>query len=153
LRINDSRTKEVVVHKRIPFNAAAFKAVAVIAIGMAVLTGNCRKASYTTILLQNAIDMNRKCPLQIDEWTRLDSTTAGPGKTFTYYYTLVNQTRKRIDAKSMEDRLKPLLINNMKTNRDLEVLRKNGITMCYTYYDKNGQCVLNIRVKPEDYRK
>jgi hypothetical protein len=144
---------EVVMQKRISLNSAAVMAVAVIAIGMAVLTGNCRKASYKDVLVQNSIDMNRKCPMRIDEWTRLDSTKAGPGKTFTYYYTLVSRTRDKVDAKSMEKQLKPLFVNNLKTNQSLEVIRKNRATMCYVYHDKNGQYILNIRVKPEEYRE
>jgi len=106
---------------------------------------------YEEVLRRNAEAMNRKCPIVVQDGVRLDSTSAGPGKRFTYYYTLIGQSRDSVDARSMENRLRPILTENLRTSRSLEVLRKNRPDVDYRFLDRKGRLVLSIVVRPEEY--
>lgn len=120
-----------------------------------VITGQgCKnRTSYEEVLRQNAKAMNRKCPIIVQEGMRLDSTSAGPGKCFTYNYTLFTQSRDSVDTKSMENLLRPLLTNNLRTSESLEILRKNGPDVNYRFFDKKGRLVLSLVIRAEDYTK
>ena len=102
------------------------------------------RVSYEEVLRQNAKAMNRKCPIIVQEGIRLDSTSAGPGKRFTYNYTLITQSLDSIDVQSMENRLRPILTNNLRTSESLEILRKNKPDVNYRFLDKNGRLVQSI---------
>ncbi len=137
-------------------NGVLFRALTVIA-AAGLLTGittgqGCgNRTSYEEVLRQNAKEMNRKCPLIVQEGVRLDSTSAGPGKRFTYNYTLITQSRDSIDAKSMGNRLRPNLTNNLRTSKSLEILRKNKPDVNYRFFDRKGRLVLTILIRAEDY--
>jgi hypothetical protein len=110
-----------------------------------------KKVSYEDVLKKNAEAMNRKCPIIVEKDVRLDSTSAGPGKRFTYYYTMLAQTRDSMDVKSFEDRLRPGLTNNLRTNESLDLIRKNRADVDYRFFDRKGRLILDIGIKSEDY--
>lgn len=109
------------------------------------------KVSYEEVLRENAKAMNSKCPIIVEKDVRLDSTSAGPGKRFTYHYTMLAQTRDSMDVKSFEDRLRPGLTNNLRINESLDILRKNRADVDYRFFDRKGRLIVNIRVRSGDY--
>ena len=119
--------------------------------GILACSGCSKKVSYEDVLRKNAQAMNRKCPIIVEKDVRLDSTSAGPGKRFTYYYTMLAQTRDSVDVKSFEYRLRPVLTNNLRTNESLELIRKNRADVDYRFFDRKGRLICDIGVKPEDY--
>lgn len=112
-----------------------------------------KRQSYEKLLLDTSVAFNKKCPLMVDSETRLDKTKAGPGKMFTFYYTLINHTPDASNTKTWIDRYKPSILNNVRNNPGLEILRKNKVTFYYTFNDKNGKPVMEICVTPGDYSK
>lgn len=82
--------------------------------------------------------LHKYFPVMVDEETRLDSVTALPGNVFEYHYTLVNTLKDSIDVPQVEQTLKPVLLNHVKTSPTLEFLREGGVTMVYHYKDKTG---------------
>jgi hypothetical protein len=138
---------------RILFRAVRVIAAAGLLTGILIGQGCKNRVSYEEVLRQNAEAMNRRCPLIVQEGIRLDSTSAGPGKRFTYNYTLINQSLDSIDIQSMEKRLRPILTNNLRTSESLEILRKNKPDVNYRFLDKNGRLVQNIVIHSEDYTK
>jgi hypothetical protein len=103
-------------------------------------------------LKDGALVVNRTCPQMVDSETRLDSTNVVKEKTFSYYYTLVNRSKKDIDEVSFRQLLTPNLIQNIRTNEQLRFMRINQVTMVYNYLDKNGVKVLDIQITPYDYK-
>ncbi len=100
-----------------------------------------------------AIELNKKLPVQVDKFSRLDSASTKSNSNFTYHYTLLNIEKSEVYPDSVYKYMKPGIIENIKTNPDLKMYRDNDITMEYRYYDKNGDFAVNISVPPNLYKK
>jgi hypothetical protein len=95
--------------------------------------------------------MNKQTPMQIDEYTRLDSVSAIGKTNFIYYYSLIGVDKTEVNLDTLNKYLKPSLIENIKNSPDLKVYRDNKISLDYHYYDKNGEFMSKILVTPELY--
>ena len=95
--------------------------------------------------------LNKQCPIVLDQDTRLDTTSTGPGNSLTYYYTLVNYQKNEIDSDKFIKLLKPNILNNAKTNKDMENFRKNKVELIYVYRDKNNIEAFRIVLPPNEY--
>jgi hypothetical protein len=102
-------------------------------------------------MMQIANEINKTCPIMIDEDTRFDNAVALPDNIFQYNFTLVNLEKQEIELDTVKKYLEPNIINNAKTNPDLKMFRDHKITINYNYHDKNGVFVVKISVKPEIY--
>lgn len=109
------------------------------------------KPSFDKVMVEVASEINKTCPLMVDQNTRLDNTVAMPNNVFAYNYTLVNLEKQDIDIDEMKNFIEPNVVNNMKTNPDMKIYRKNRTTMTYNYKDKNGEFILKINVSPDMY--
>ncbi len=108
--------------------------------------------SFDKQLMAIASDLNKSCPIMVDENTRLDNTVAGSGKTFIYSYTLVNWSIQDINITELRDYLQPRIINIAKTSEEMKVFRENNVTLQYIYSDKAGIFVIDFKVTPDDYK-
>ena len=81
----------------------------------------------------------------------LDSVSAGAGKEFKYFYTLVNQAKEEIDTLSAKQFLTAQIIDNIKSNEQMRFMREAEVTMIYRYYDRNSDFVFEIRAAKNDY--
>jgi hypothetical protein len=88
----------------------------------------------------------------MDSETRLDSTMALPGKEYMYFISLINYTIDEIDIDMFKKEIKQNLINNVKTNSNMETFRSNNVTLSYVYRDKDMNEIIRIKVTPEDYK-
>ena len=102
-------------------------------------------------LARVALELNKRAPIQFDEFTRLDSASAKGATNFSYYYTLTNVDKKVIHSDTVQAYLKPTLIDNIKYSPELKVYRDHEITMDYHYYDKNGDSMTTITITPDVY--
>jgi len=102
------------------------------------------------ILKQTAQTMNASAPIQVDSETRLDTTTSGPGKRLTYYYTLVNLTTSDLDLDQFTKAMRQQLANNYKSNAQMAGLRNMQVELHYVYRDKGGSTVATIILSPSD---
>ncbi len=109
--------------------------------------------SFEEQLKTAANEINKRCPAMVDKDTRLDNAIAGPGKTMTYNYTLVNHNKKDLDINVFESFVRPNHIKNIKTNQGIKSFRENNVTMIYNYKDKNGIFIYRIEIKPKDYKE
>lgn len=141
------------MHRQVVLHVMRLVVLAAIGAGILLVQGCGKKYPYEEVLKRNSEEMNKKCPIDVGEGTRLDSTSAGPGKRFTYYYTLTRQVLDSIDVKSMNAKLRPALIGNLRTNKSMEMLRKNKANMVYNFFDRKGRFILSIPIAPEDYRR
>ncbi|HEV2691688.1 MAG TPA: hypothetical protein VG347_02215 [Verrucomicrobiae bacterium] len=102
-------------------------------------------------LARVAANINEKLPMMADADTRLDKVTAGPGAQLTYLFTLPNQEKSAIDPTAFENALRTNLINNYKTNSQMEEMRAAKVSLKYQYKDKSGELFSQIVVTPKDF--
>ena len=67
----------------------------------------------------------------IDQETRLDNAVVIAENEFQYNYTLFNKRKEELDVQSLETLIRPTLLNQIRTNPDLQVFRNFGTTMSY----------------------
>lgn len=96
-------------------------------------------------------DMNATLPLMVDKATQLDRVSAGPGKTYTYHFTLVavtssNVTQQQFNASTQRARAKAFVC----TNPDMSKFRQEGVVVVYSYRGKDGGLIDEIATNPMD---
>jgi len=110
-----------------------------------------KEGTIDAVLIQIASEINKKLPMMVDANTRLDSTV-GINRTVRYNYTLVKYTAEELDATALEQAMRPKLINNVCTTKEMEFFVKNNITVSYAYFGKNGKQVTVITVPASSCR-
>lgn len=94
---------------------------------------------------------NKECPKMLDQWTRLDSCTAYPGKVYKYFHTVINNASIS-DPEQFKTAFKPIIVNTIKAHPSMDFFRENDVTLQYQYNDEAGKHHVTIEVKPEDYK-
>lgn len=98
-----------------------------------------------------AEESNKECPKMLDEWTRLDSCAAYPGKVYKYFHTIVNNS-SILDAGQFEKSFKPVIISTIRTNPAIKFFRDNEIILEYQYKDETDKSTVTIKIAPEEYK-
>ena len=111
------------------------------------------KKDLETELLDAAQQLNKNTPLLVDEATRLDSASAVGRTGFIYYYTRLDQLKSEIDQLTVDEFVRPNIIDYVKNSPEMKGFRDNNITIDYRYYDKKGDFITEISVTPELYAK
>jgi len=99
-----------------------------------------------------AEDMNKTLPIKIDEYMTLDRVSALKNKTIQYEYSLKDLTKAEVKLDTVKKYIFPPILENIKTNPTMEVMRKGKVTFRYSYKDKNGVFVTDYVVTPEMYK-
>ena len=103
-------------------------------------------------LMKVASEINKSCPIMIDNETRLDNTMALPSKTLQYNFTLISMEKETVDSIELKSYLEQNIKNNVRTNPDMKFFRDKKITTNYYYKDKNGIYLFTISATPEQYK-
>jgi hypothetical protein len=114
-----------------------------------------KSSAEEQMLVKASSDMNKKVPMMVDKYTRMDTTLAGPGKLLTYKYTLVETVATDIDKTKLEEirkSLKATIVQTYKTSPAMKVFRDADVKLKYQYYDKKGAFVTDIEVDPTDIK-
>ncbi len=106
---------------------------------------------FDKILMDAASELNKTCPVMVDAETRFDNAVTLPHNIFQYNYTLVNIEKSAVDTIEFKRLMEPGLINQVKTTPQMEVFRKNKVTMNYNYRDKNGAYITLISITKDEY--
>ena len=109
--------------------------------------------SFESVMKGTAIELNKTCPQMMDKETRLDSASIHENKTFRYYYTLLNSNKDSMEIDLFFLSVEPLMINNAKTNPDLQLFRDNKVILEYYFRDELGRFLTRIAVGPDRYKK
>lgn len=130
--------------------------VAFIALGIGVTSYFTMRNVFTPFItgkvLEKAIsEVNKNCPVMVDEYTRLDSASVISDNSMQYNYTLINTELAQVNQDTVKKYVFPEIINNVKTSPDLKVFRDLKTTFIYSYRDKNGLAILKFPVTPEMY--
>lgn len=132
------------------------------AIGMAIVTTSARfggnalndmlgKSTLNPAMMELASEINKQCPVMVDNATRFDNVMVMPDNILQYNYTLVKWVKDSIDINKLESYIAPTLINVIKTNPDMKTLRDNKTTFKYNYKDRDGVYLFQIVVEPKQY--
>jgi hypothetical protein len=97
-----------------------------------------------------AAEINRGVPVMIDKETELMPTSGHEGMLI-YNYRLVSYSVKNLDwqrfAAGARDRLVQNACSQIETREDF---LKKGVTLRYSYFDKDKQHIATIDVTPKD---
>lgn len=110
-----------------------------------------KQSAFDKVLIQTSDEINKSCPMMIDQETRLDNTDAIPGKILRYNYTLLNLEKSQINVDTIKKYVDPTILNLVRTSPDLKIFRDNKTTFKYLYKDKIGVFVYELSVTPEMY--
>ena len=110
---------------------------------------SCQQAKQKVFELASE-QVNKQCPITVDEMTRMDSTTySGKDNTFTYFYTLSGQA----DDPTMSEQLKKSLPETIKNTEEMKVYRESDVTIKYIYLSgKTQEELMQVTVTPEMYK-
>ncbi|HJU62110.1 MAG TPA: hypothetical protein VJ864_08685 [Candidatus Binatia bacterium] len=101
-------------------------------------------------LAKIAADINRSVPIMIDQETELMPAVASPGMLI-YNYRLVSYSVTQVDhvrfAAGAKERVKQTACGRPETR---DSLLKKGVTLRYSYFDKDKQHIATIDVAPSD---
>jgi len=98
-------------------------------------------------------ELNKRCPIQIDQTIRLDSCEAIPEKTIKYNYTFLFIDATRIDKEEFETQMFDYILYNTQINKDTSELREMNAMYLYSCKDEKGNLLGEIQIGPEDYNK
>ena len=99
-----------------------------------------------------AAQVNKSCPTMIDDETRLDNVVLLPDNVFQYNYTLVNLEKAAVNLDEMKSMLHPVIEEFVKTSPEMQFQRKYETTVNYSYKDKDGQPLMTITIRPDQYK-
>lgn len=103
-------------------------------------------------LLKEVQKGNSLCPIEVDEFVRIDSFSMPKSKTFMQYGTAIGVFKEEVNLDTVRKYIEPSLLENVKTNPQLRHARKSKITFIYSFNDMNGEVFYEYIVTPEMYK-
>lgn len=97
-----------------------------------------------------AEQINAQVPKMIDNDTRLDKATVGPGPRLTYHYTLPNRKSDEIDADMMLSILKPDIAAKVCSNEEMKTILQYGGIYTYSYAGNDNLNILTFDIVGQD---
>ncbi len=96
-------------------------------------------ASANQNLFEVAKEINKKCPINTDENTRMDSATVFNEYMITYHYTVHTVSSRDIDLKKFKSSMETSMNEKYLKDPQLAIYRDNRIAIAYDYKDKGGE--------------
>ena len=97
-----------------------------------------------------AEEMNKDLPQKLDEITILNSIEIHENREFRYCYTILDDdlyyTKEQIESHRLN------MVQQVKNTSSLNKFKENNVTLGYAYYKSNGDCIMIVKVYPEDYK-
>jgi hypothetical protein len=97
-----------------------------------------------------ATQINQKLPMMLDEDTRLDKATVGPGTRVVYHNTFPKYTSKDIDANWLRTNLKPEVMQKICTSGDMKKSLQLGGIYVYAYSGNDGIEIARFEIDRND---
>lgn len=98
-----------------------------------------------------AYSFNSRCPLMINETTRLDMVNLVDDKTVRLNFSLLNVSATQVDAAALENELRNEAVKNVRVAQEFKAIREKAKSIQFQYYDNNGTELFLITVTPQDY--
>ncbi len=104
----------------------------------------CYGSSVEQDIEEMTVELNKRLPQQIDAITRLERLEAGPGKAYSYVYTLLQNVT---DAQKQQ--VRETTTRKALATPEMQPMFKAGVTVWYKYFDATGKKVLEFPVRGE----
>jgi hypothetical protein len=106
--------------------------------------------SFEEKLVQVASKLNERFPIMLDKDTRIDTTVAGPGRTFTYFYTFPSHASDDFDPEALHAALEPAVRQSECGIPQMRELFQAGVTAYFVYRGNDGVEITRTSVSPSD---
>ena len=94
--------------------------------------------------------MNSSLPLMLDQDTRWDSSSAGPGKMLNYNYTLVNYSAAQINKTQFANNIHQSLTQMICYEPATQIFPQGGVMLNFNYYDNLNKLITTVKLAPSD---
>jgi len=127
------------------------KILIIIVLSLLVFSRCTTPESIDNKALKVVSQFNSKCPMMIDQETRMDGIEIKNGNTIVYKYTLINLFAAKVDTAKFNLALRPGIINTIKTNAELAELKRINSSFEYYYKDREDKFIYSFLITPQDY--
>ena len=97
-----------------------------------------------------AKEVNRTAPIMVDNSTRLDKATVGPGAKATYHYTFPGYSSKELDSKWLVGKLRPGVLKNVCSNEKMKPSLEYGGLYVFSYSGNDGIEIVSFQISSDD---
>lgn len=97
-----------------------------------------------------AKELNQKCPMMLDEETRIDKVTVGPGARIVYHHTFPNYNSNEIDANLIRTNLRTEVMQKVCSNEKMKKSIEYGGIYVYSYYGKDAVEIAQFEIDRSD---
>ncbi len=97
-----------------------------------------------------AKQINESAPTMVDEETRMDRASVGPGALLTYHYTILNYSSSDIDSGVIKSNVFPLVKSGVCSNKDMKPSLQYGGTYAYSYSGSDGVLIDKFTIDSDD---
>lgn len=94
--------------------------------------------------------INQQTPMMMDEQTRLDKATLGPGATVTYHFTFPSYSAEEVDRDKLANNLSPALTQNICLDEQLKASMEEGARYVYAFHGNDGREISRMEVDETD---
>ena len=89
-------------------------------------------------LRQTSERLESRLPMMVDDVTRWESTKPGPGRKWTYVYTLVTASSADVTEQQIQEALGDKVRNSVCSTAEMKVFVKNKVQVVYHYNGNDG---------------
>ncbi|MCR4922366.1 MAG: hypothetical protein K5945_11785 [Bacteroidaceae bacterium] len=132
------------------------KAAVVALMALAVLTGCRRQSRWERIEREARTFTAKECPFNVDDYTRMDSTTFDiDTKCYYYNYTVSGiLDNDSIYNEELNENYRRKTLDEIRTSIQLRGYKEAGLTLVFRYYSaQSGRLLSEYRFSKEDYSK
>jgi hypothetical protein len=97
-----------------------------------------------------AKQINDSAPTMVDEETRMDGASAGPGASLTYHYTFPNYSSSDIDSGLIKSNVFPTVKNGVCSNKEMKPSLQYGGRYTYSYSGNDGVLIGEFTIDRND---
>lgn len=97
-----------------------------------------------------ARQINQNAPIMVDEYTRMDKATVGPGARVTYHCTFLKYASEDVDPTKLSTNLRPIVKDRVCNNKDMKPSLQYGGIYTYTYYGNDEKFISSFDIDRND---
>jgi len=100
------------------------------------------------LIIARSKDINKQCPIMVDEATRLDATVAA-GDVLIYKYTLVSTAVADMDTSYFHSEVERRTTESYCSMDNMRQMLNDGVKCRYLYFDRNGTFVTSFLISSQ----
>lgn len=94
--------------------------------------------------------INDSAPTMVDEETRMDGASVGPGTLLTYHYTFPNYSSSDIDSALIQSNVRPSVKSGVCSNEEMKTSLQYGGKYTYSYSGNDGVFIGEFTIDRND---